>query len=64
MSNNLVLFLSISEEEINDLSLLHLSSSSMKELVSFDADDTIIKKPTTMVLKQYSKEKTACSHNE
>jgi len=37
--------LSISEEEIDRLSLLHLSSSSMEELLLVDTHDNIIKEP-------------------
>ncbi|CAF4014034.1 unnamed protein product, partial [Rotaria sp. Silwood1] len=34
------------EEEIDDLSLLYLSSSSIEELLTVKTEDNIVKKPT------------------
>ncbi len=54
--DHLVYFLSILEEEIDGLSLLHLSSSSIEELLSVEMDNGVIKKPTIGVKTIFEKQ--------
>jgi hypothetical protein len=50
------MFLCILEEEIDGLSLLHLSSSSIEELLSVKMDNNVIKKPTIGVKTMFEKQ--------
>ncbi len=49
------IFLSASEEEIDGLSLLNLSPSSIDELLSINTDHNVIKKPTIGVKTTFEK---------